>query len=165
LEFKFKINNESWNTSAKPIKFDDLKWLEVKVLCMFVDEFSYYPQQKNLENAEEISKGNQFSKAILSFIQVEQTDEENDLKSREKKLVNHLKWVARKNKTNFIVLHSFAHLSESKASPEFTKELFNEAEKRLLNAGYLVAQTPFGYFLDLNIKAPGFSQARIWASL
>ena len=132
---------------------------------MFVDEFSYFPQQKNLENTEEITEGKQFSKAILSFIQIEQTDEENDLKSREKKLVNHLKWVARKNDTNSIILHSFAHLSESKATPEFTKELFNEAEKRLLNAGYSVAQTPFGYFLDLNIKAPGFSQARIWASL
>ena len=137
----------------------------MKVLCMFVDEFSYFPQQKNLENTEEVLDGKQFSKAILSFIQVEQSDEENDLKSREKKLVNHLKWVARKNETNSIILHSFAHLSESKASPEFTKELLNEAEKRLLNAGYLVAQTPFGYFLDLNIKAPGVSQARIWASL
>ena len=132
---------------------------------MFVDEFSYFPQQKNLEDTEEVLTGKQFSKAILSFIQVEQTDEENDLKSREKKLVNHLKWVARKNETNSVILHSFAHLSESKASPEFTKELFNEAEKRLLNAGYSVAQTPFGYFLDLNIKAPGVSQARIWASL
>ena len=132
---------------------------------MFVDEFGYFPQQKNLENTEEITEGKQFSKAILSFIQIEQTDEENDLKSREKKLVNHLKWVARKNETNSIILHSFAHLSESKASPEFTKELLNEAEKRLLNAGYSVAQTPFGYFLDLNIKAPGVSQARIWASL
>jgi D-Tyr-tRNAtyr deacylase len=132
---------------------------------MFVDEFSYYPQHKNLKNVEEIVIGEQFSKAILSFIQVEQSDEENDLKSREKKLVNHLKWIARKNETNSIILHSFAHLSESKASPEFTKELFNEAEKRLRNAGYSVAQTPFGYFLDLNIKAPGFSLARIWASL
>jgi len=132
---------------------------------MFVDEFSYYPQQKNLESVEEIADGGQFSKAILTFIQVEQSDENNDLKSREKKLVNHLKWVARKNETNSIILHSFAHLSESKASPEFTKELFNEAEKRLQNAGYSVAQTPFGYFLDLNIKAPGFSLARIWASL
>jgi predicted deacetylase len=137
----------------------------VKVLCLFVDEFSYFPQQKNLENTEEIIEGKQFSKSILAFIQVEQTDEENDLKSREKKLVNHLKWVARKNETNFIILHSFAHLSDSKASSEFTKELFNEAEKRLMNAGYSVNQTPFGYFLDLNIKAPGFSQARIWASL
>lgn len=132
---------------------------------MFVDEFSYYPQQKNLENVEEVVEGRQFLKAILSFIQVEQSDEEIDIKSREKKLVNHLKWVARKNETNSIVLHSFAHLSESKASPEFTKELFNEAEKRLQNGGYFAAQTPFGYFLDLNIKAPGFSLARIWASL
>ena len=137
----------------------------MKVLCLFVDEFSYFPQQKNLENTEEITEGKQFSKAILSFIQVEQTDEESDLKSREKKLVNHLKWVARKNETTSIILHSFAHLSESKASPTFTKKLFNEAEKRLMNAGYSVEQTPFGYFLDLNIKAPGFSQARIWASL
>ena len=137
----------------------------MKVLCIFVDEFSYFPQQKNLESTEEITEGKLFSKAILSFIQVEQSDEENDLKSREKKLVNHLKWVARKNETNSIILHSFAHLSESKASSEFTKELFNEAEKRLRNAGYSVAQTPFGYFLDLNIKAPGFSLARIWASL
>lgn len=132
---------------------------------MFVDEFSYYPQQKNIENVEEVVEGRQFSKAILSFIQVERSDEEIDIKSREKKLVNHLKWVARKNETNSVILHSFAHLSESKASPEFTKNLFNEAEKRLQNGGYSAAQTPFGYFLDLNIKAPGFSLARIWASL
>ena len=137
----------------------------MKVLTLFVDEFSYFPKQKNLENTEEITEERQFSNAILSFIQVEQTDEENDLKSREKKLVNHLKWVARKNETNSIILHSFAHLADSKASPEFTKDLFNAVEKRLQNAGYSVAQTPFGYFLDLNIKAPGFSLARIWASL
>lgn len=137
----------------------------MKVLTMFVDEFSYIPAQKNLESAESAVEGKTFSKAILAFIQVEQTDEENDIKSREKKLVNHLKWVARKNECSSVILHSFAHLSESKASPEFTKTLFDEAKKRLLNAEFSVAQTPFGYFLDLNIKAPGFSLARIWASL
>ena len=137
----------------------------MKVLTMFVDEFSYFPAQKNLESAESTVEGKTFTKAILAFIQVEQTDEESDIKSREKKLVNHLKWVARKNECTSVILHSFAHLSESKASAEFTKILFDEAEKRLLNAQFLVAQTPFGYFLDLNIKAPGFSLARIWASL
>jgi len=132
---------------------------------MFVDDFSYTPAQKNLEEADNVAAGQRFSNAVLAFIQIEQTDEENDLKSREKKLVNHLKWVARKNKTNTIILHSFAHLSDSKASPAFTKAIFDEAEKRLKNADYLTAQTPFGYFLDLNIKAPGFSLARIWANL
>lgn len=137
----------------------------MKVLTMFVDEFSYHPALKNLELSEEVNEGMSFEKAILAFIQVEQTDEENDVKSREKKLVNHLKWVARKNETNKIILHSFAHLSESKAMPEFTKKLFDLAGKRLQNADYVTAQTPFGYFLDLSIKAPGFSLARIWASL
>ena len=137
----------------------------MKVLTMFVDEFSYFPAQKNLDNSVVVIDGRSFTKSILAFIQVEQQDEENDLRSREKKLVNHLKWVARKNETNSIILHSFAHLSESKASEGFTRELFNQAELRLQNAQYLTAQTPFGYFLDLNIKAPGFSLARIWASL
>ena len=62
-------------------------------------------------------------------------------------------------------MHSFAHLSESKASVAYTKELFDLAEKRLQNADLKADQTPFGYFLDLKIDAPGFSLARIWADL
>ncbi|MGC9355774.1 MAG: threonyl-tRNA synthetase editing domain-containing protein [Mariniphaga sp.] len=137
----------------------------MKVLVMYVDEFSYIPAQKNLESAEDVSEGATFSDSILAFIHVEETDEEYDEKSREKKLVNHLKWTARKNNCQKIILHSFAHLSDSKASVEFTKEIFDLAEKRLQNGGFTTAQTPFGYFLDLNLKAPGHSLARIWATL
>jgi hypothetical protein len=137
----------------------------MKVLVMFVDEFKYQPAQKNLDTADDISTGATFSNSILAFIQVEESDEEYDVKSREKKLVNHLKWTARKNNCNSVILHSFAHLSDSKASVEFTKELFDLAEKRLQNAGFETTQTPFGYFLDLEIKAPGYSLARIWATL
>jgi predicted deacetylase len=137
----------------------------MKVLVMYVEEFGYAPQIKNLDSAEEITEGANFTDSILAFIQVEESDEENDVKSREKKLVNHLKWTARKNNCKRVILHSFAHLSESKASVEFTKELFDLAEKRLQNAAFETAQTPFGYFLDLHIKAPGYSLARIWASL
>ncbi|WP_319227658.1 threonyl-tRNA synthetase editing domain-containing protein [Draconibacterium orientale] len=137
----------------------------MKVLVMYVEEFSYQPAQKNLEEVDDITEGAQFSDSILAFIQVEESDEEKDVKSREKKLVNHLKWTARKNDCKSVILHSFAHLSESKASVEFTKELFDLAENRLQNADFTTAQTPFGYFLDLNIKAPGFSLARIWATL
>ncbi len=137
----------------------------MKVLVMYCDSFSYSPAKKNLEDAEDITKGASFQDCIVAFIQVEQSDEEKDIKSREKKLVNHLKWTARKNNTKNIVLHSFAHLSESKSSVNFTRDIFNAAEKRLINADYNTAQTPFGYFLDLDIKAPGFSLARIWTSL
>lgn len=137
----------------------------MKVLVMYVNEFSYTPAEKNLEEAETVADGKTISKAILAFIQVEEEDELKDVKSREKKLVNHLKWTARKNSCKRVILHSFAHLSESKASVNFTKELFDEAEKRLQNAEFETFQTPFGYFLDLKIDAPGYSLARIWASL
>ena len=137
----------------------------MKVLVMFVDEFAYKPAQKTLETAGEVKEGATFKNSVLAFIQVEETDETYDLQSREKKLVNHLKWTARKNSCNSVILHSFAHLAESRASAEFTKSIFDLAEKRLKNAGFETAQTPFGYFLDLEIKAPGYSLARIWATL
>lgn len=137
----------------------------MKVLVMYVDEFRYKPAQKNLEDAEDVTEGKSYTDSILAFIQVEESDEEYDVASREKKLVNHLKWAARKNNCQSIILHSFAHLSDSKASVQFTKGIFDLSEKRLQNGGYSTSQTPFGYFLDLEIKAPGHSLARIWASL
>lgn len=137
----------------------------MKVLVIYCKNFSYSPSSKTLPDVDDVEEGGGFENCIAAFIQVEEADEANDILSREKKLVNHLKWTARKNDTNTIVLHSFAHLSESRASIDFTKSLFDEAEKRLKNAGYTTAQTPFGYFLDLNINAPGYSLARIWASL
>lgn len=137
----------------------------MKVLVMFVDRFEYKPNIKNLDTVEEITEEKTFTNSILAFIQVEESDETYDITSREKKLVNHLKWTARKNNCNSIILHSFAHLSESKATVDFTREVFNLTEKRLRNAGFFTAQTPFGYFLDLKISAPGYSLARIWATL
>ncbi len=137
----------------------------MKVLVFFTNSFSYTPVTKNLEDAPDPGEGKAYEKCILAFIQVEEADEEKDLKSREKKLVNHLKWVARKNNTTRIVLHSFAHISFSKASPEFTKHVFDAAQTRLQNGNYETDQTPFGYFLDLKLDAPGYSLARIWAEL
>ena len=137
----------------------------MKVLVIYCKEFSYFPASKTLPDVEEVNAGKEFKDCIVAFIQVEAEDEEKEVSGREKKLVNHLKWTARKNNTENVVLHSFAHLSDSKASVEYTKTLFDLAQKRFQNGGYTAEQTPFGYFLDLNINAPGFSLARIWASL
>lgn len=137
----------------------------MKVLVIYTTHFGYAPKIKNTTEAEEISEEKTFNNCLVAFIQVEESDEEQSVISREKKLVNHLKWTLRKNNCTKIILHSFAHLSESKASFEFTKQIFDAAEKRLQNASIETAQTLFGYFLDLDIKAPGFSLARIWTSL
>jgi len=137
----------------------------MKVLVIYCNSFSYHPATKTLPDEEDITSGKSHKDCIVAFIQVEEEDETKEVSGREKKLVNHLKWCARKNSTNTIVLHSFAHLSDSKASVSFTKSLFDLAQLRLRNGGYATDQTPFGYFLDLSIEAPGFSLARIWAAL
>ncbi len=135
----------------------------MKILMIYCERFAYNPAVKNLEDAEDITNGEVFENVQTAFIQVEEHDMENP-KSSEKKLLNFIKWVARKNECKQVVLHSFAHLSESKADPAFTKQLFDNVEQRLENTGYQTSQTPFGYFLDLEVKAPGFSMARVFKS-
>ena len=136
----------------------------MKLLMIYTNKFGYKPAVRNLDFVKNISEENSFENCLVAFIQAEEKDEE-DINSIEKKLVKNLKWAAKKNETNLVILHSFAHLSESKASPEFTKELFEKAEARLKNANYETAQTPFGYFLDLKVDAPGYFLARIFKSL
>lgn len=133
----------------------------MKLLMIYANKFGYKPQIKTLENFEEKTEEKQFENSVVAFIHAEKEDEEN-LKPVETKLIKNLKWIAKKNNTNKVILHSFAHLSDSKAEPEFTKSLFDFAEQKLVNAGYEVEQTPFGYFLDLHVDAPGYSLARVF---
>lgn len=135
----------------------------MKILMMFCDAFSYEPAVKNLEEAPDVSSGATFQKVLVAFIQAEEKDMA-DPKGTEDKLLNVVKWGARKNESRHVILHSFAHLSESKADAEFTHELFNRAQNRMVKAEWQCDQTPFGYFLDLKISAPGVSQARIFKS-
>ena len=135
----------------------------MKLLMIYCDRFSYNPNSKTLEDFPEITEKGNFENALVAFIQAEAEDEEN-MKPTETKMVKNLKWAAKKNNTKNVVLHSFAHLSDSKADPFFTKELFDKVEARMKNADYECAQTPFGYFLDIVVEAPGNSEARIFKS-
>ncbi len=114
-----------------------------------------------LETVPELNEEKTIENALVGFIHIEQKDEA-DPGYAETKLIKNLKWAARKNETNSIVLHSFTHLSESKGSPETTKKIFDSAEARLKTAGYETCQTPFGYFLDLNIESKGTPLTRLF---
>jgi len=128
---------------------------------IYTDKFAYKTRIKNLESVEQYDEHKQMENALVGFIQVEQKDEDNISKIGTK-MIKNLKWAAKKNETNNIVLHSFAHLSLSKADEEITKQIFDGAKKRLNDSGYNTLQTPFGYFLDLDIQAPGKSLARVF---
>ncbi len=135
----------------------------MKILMLYCDYFAYKPTTKNLEWAKDETEEKSFENVQVAFVQIESHDSE-DVSSSVKKLVNFIKWVARKNSCEKVILHSFAHLSESKAEPEITKDIFDKSELKLINGGYQTSQTPFGYFLDLDLKAPGFSMARVFKS-
>ena len=136
----------------------------MKLLIIYANKFGYKTSSKGLENTKTIEEESLFTNSLVGFIHLEEKDEEN-LSTVETKMIKQLKWAARKNETEKIILHSFAHLSESKGSPELTKQLFNSAEERLINSGYEVSQTPFGYFLDLDVQAPGHSFARLFKNI
>ena len=136
----------------------------MKLLMIYANRFDYKTNLKSLESASETTEQNIIENAVVGFIHVEEKDEAN-LANVETKLIKNLKWAARKNNTERIVLHSFTHLSESKASSEITKQLLDNSEQRLKKADYEVQQTPFGYFLDLDVKAPGNPLARLFKDI
>ena len=130
---------------------------------IYTDRFAYNPAVKTLDDQPDCDEPGEITDAVVGLIHAEEADEEN-ASAVEKKLVKNLKWGARKNETQRIVLHTFSHLAETKASAEFTKALLERAAERLRGSGYEVWQTPFGYFLDLDLQAPGRSTARIFTS-
>lgn len=135
----------------------------MKLLMIYCSRFAYTPAVKVLDDAEVAGSPGAYEDVLVAFIQAEAEDEA-DINGVEKKLSKNLKWAAGKNNTRRVMLHSFAHLSDSKASPEYTLALFNKTDERLKNADYETFMTPFGYFLDLDLQAPGFSLARIFKS-
>ncbi len=135
----------------------------MKLLLTYANKISYTPKVKNLEWAEDKNETETYQDILVAFIHVEEKDME-DPKKTETNLVKNLKWAARKNNTRKILLHSFAHLSESKATPEFTKDLLDKVQQRLINTDYQAFQSPFGYFLDISIDCPGRSLARVFKS-
>ncbi|MCD6249300.1 MAG: threonyl-tRNA synthetase editing domain-containing protein [candidate division Zixibacteria bacterium] len=136
----------------------------MKLLMIYANRFAYRTSLKSLDSVPENDEQKIIENAIVGFIHVEEKDEVN-LSYIETKLIKNLKWAARKNNTERIVLHSFTHLSESKAGPEITKQLLDNSEQRLKKADYEVYQTPFGYFLDLDVDAPGTPLARLFKDM
>ncbi|MBN2482142.1 MAG: hypothetical protein JXB19_10400 [Bacteroidales bacterium] len=136
----------------------------MKLLLIYCKSFGFKPTIKTVNNEPVKTTPAYYENIQAAFIQIEQKDTEREHEV-EKKLLKNLKWICGKNQVNKVILHSFAHLSESKAEPDFTKQFFIRIEERMKNAGYEVKHTPFGYFLDLQLDAPGFSLARVFKDI
>lgn len=134
----------------------------MRLLFWYCDRFAWNPTLKTLADAPD-SAPMGHEKTVVAFIHVEPRDVTGG-NSAETKLVKNAKWLARKWDTRQVVLHSFTHLGDEKADPGDAKILIDRVQQRLETAGYEAVQTPYGYFNDLTIEAPGHPLARIYKS-
>lgn len=134
----------------------------MRVLFWYCQRFDWNPSLKTLEAAPEARPAS-LKNTVVAFIHVEPADVAAG-SSAETKLVKNAKWLARKWDVSSVVLHSFTHLGEEKASPEEALSLLERARARLEGAGYRTPITPYGYYNDLIIEAPGHPLARIYKS-
>lgn len=132
----------------------------MRLLLWYCDRFAWHPSLKTLDHAPDAVPMTH-EQTVVAFIHVEPPDVVGG-SSAETKLVKNAKWLARKWETRRIVLHSFTHLGEQKADPEAAKGLIDRVQERLETAGYTPVQTPYGYFNDLSMDAPGHPLARIY---
>lgn len=132
----------------------------MRVLFWYCDRFDWTPAVKTLPDVPESAPAENRN-VVVAFVHIEPKDVETGCSS-ETKLVKNAKWLARKWEITRIILHSFTHLGQEKADPEKARALLDRTKERLQNAGYSTDQTPYGYFLDLKIRAPGHPLARVY---
>ncbi len=106
----------------------------------------------------------EIGEVAVIFVHAETEDEPRESKVFGKALKN-IKWLANKRGLRNVVLHSFSHLSESKAEPEFAWRFMDNLATRLRSAGYSVWITPFGYTCRWNLSVYGESLAKVFKSI
>ena len=136
----------------------------MKLLMFHAISYWYKTANKNSDIAEDISKEEKFENVSIAFIHVEKEDEDKR-STVVRKAVKNITWHVRKSGAEKIVLHSFAHLSESKTTPEFAKELIEEIKSRIESKRYSVTTTPFGYFLEFKLHVGGDSIDRVFKAI
>jgi hypothetical protein len=136
----------------------------MKLLLFYAPSFWFKTYQKVLERAADQEMESTSEQAIVVFYQVEAEDMEGRGKVLTK-LVKNIKWLAGKFGSRTVVLHSFNHLSASKAPAEFAESLIQDARQRLEGVEYSVVVTPFGYLNEWKLHVAGESLAKVFKEI
>lgn len=136
----------------------------MKLLLLFTHDYWLKPYEKSLPEAPEATDEVSTTEAVLALIHVEAHDPERQSKLVTKAIKN-VKWLAGKFGTRNVVLHSFAHLAATRASPEEAEAILNAMRQRLVAADFHVDSTPFGYFNEFRAHVAGPSLAKVFVDL
>lgn len=135
----------------------------MKLLLFQAKQFYWKSFSKTLETVPDQDVAETVPEVVVVFLHAEAEDETKP--GLETKVVKNVKWLANKRQFKNIVLHSFTHLSNSTASPEFAQTLLDNLAQRLQNTGYQVWQTPFGYFCEWDLSVYGDSLAKVFKEI
>ena len=136
----------------------------MKLLMFLARQFAFRPFEKSLPSAGDGGPEVRMDSAAVIFVHSEPQDEVEPA-GLETKFVKNAKWIAGKRGLRHVVLHSFTHLAEASASPEFAETFLQGAATRLRSAGYEVTLTPFGWTCEWDLSVYGESLAKVYKSL
>ncbi len=136
----------------------------MKILMFYAPSFWFKTFERVLDSVPDQEIEESIDNALVVLYHVEAEDVERK-SSVQTKLVKNIKWLSGKFKTKNLVLHSFNHLSVSKAPPGFSKELIDSSKERLGNSGFDIHETPFGYLNEWKIHVAGDSLAKVFKDL
>ena len=136
----------------------------MKLLMFLAKQFTFRPFEKTLPEAGDGGGEVHVTDAAIVFVHAEPQDEA-DPAGLETKFVKNVKWIAGKRGLRNVVLHSFTHLADASASPQFAEAFLQSAAARLRNTGYQVALTPFGWVCEWELAVFGESLAKVFKSL
>ena len=122
---------------------------------LHVDSFWYRPNESTSEDRVEIAE------SLHVLIHSEKDDAENRAGVL-RKMVKNIRWLTKKIDCNSVTLHSFAHLDDSKADPDFADSLIEEVASKLREREYAVHIVPFGHFYEFNLHVKGPSLAKVF---
>lgn len=122
-----------------------------------VESFWYRPNESD-ENKTMVGE------SVLVWIHSEESDE-NNKSNVIRKMVKNIRWLSKKAGCETVILHSFAHLDDSKADPDFADSLIEEVALKLRDREYNVHIVPFGHFYEFNLHVKGPSLAKVFKKI
>lgn len=135
----------------------------MKGLLFLARRFYFAPFAPTIPEAGPPPPPQEYAEAVVAFIHCEAEDAagRSSILSRTHKQI---KWLAGKKGFRRVVLHSFTHLAESKAAPDYAQAFLENLAGRLRRNGYEVALTPFGYTCAWELAVYGESLAKVYVS-
>jgi len=113
------------------------------------------PVKISVRDDAEQGKWNEFPNCLTVFCAVEASDE-GRLSSIKEKAAAELQLVAERVKVQQIVLYPHAHIFARKlAKPKFAISMLQALTEELRNRGFLVHQTPFGWYKAFRLECLG----------